>query len=80
MGAERAKLFLAKARGDEILIEEIISKERIWDELIGFHAQQAAKNSERMPRPISNVVSIERSSFHPVTRTDIVECGYRHCF
>ncbi|MCK4458264.1 MAG: HEPN domain-containing protein, partial [Methanosarcinales archaeon] len=44
MGAfERAKLLLAKARDDEILIEEIISKERIRDEIIGFHAQQAAE-------------------------------------
>ena len=34
---------LAKARDDEILIEEIISKERIRDEIIGFHAQQAAE-------------------------------------
>ena len=40
---ERAKLLLAKARDDEILIEEIISKERIRDEIIGFHAQQAAE-------------------------------------
>lgn len=43
MGAERAKLLLAKARDDEVLIEEIISKERIRDEIIGFHAQQAAE-------------------------------------
>ena len=43
MGVERAKLLLAKARDDEILIEEIISKERIRDEIIGFHAQQAAE-------------------------------------
>jgi len=43
MGVEQAKLLLAKARDDEILIEEIISKERIRDEIIGFHAQQAAE-------------------------------------
>ncbi len=43
MGVERAKLLLAKARDDEVLIEEIISKERIRDEIIGFHAQQAAE-------------------------------------
>lgn len=40
---ERANLLLAKAIDDEILIEEIISKERIRDEIIGFHAQQAAE-------------------------------------
>ena len=34
MGAERAKLLLAKARDDEVLIEEIISKERIRDEIL----------------------------------------------
>ena len=43
MGVKRAKLLLAKARDDEVLIEEIISKERIRDEIIGFHAQQAAE-------------------------------------
>ena len=65
MGVERAKLLLAKARDDEVLIEEIISKERIRDEIIGFHAQQAAENSERRSRPISSAVSIERYSFRP---------------
>ena len=72
MGVKQAKLLLAKARDDEVLIEEIISKERIRDEIIGFHAQQAAENSERMPRPTSSAVLIGRSSSHPVTRTDIV--------
>ena len=40
---ERAKLLVAKARDDEILIEEVISKERVRDEIIGFHAQQAVE-------------------------------------
>ena len=43
MGIKRAKLLLAKVRDDEVLIEEIISKERIQDEIIGFHAQQAGR-------------------------------------
>lgn len=40
---ERAKLLLAKAKDDETLLEEIISNEKIRDEIIGFHAQQASE-------------------------------------
>ena len=40
---ERAKLLLSKAHDDEILIEEIVVNEKITDEIIGFHAQQAAE-------------------------------------
>lgn len=40
---ERAALLMAKARDDEIVIEEIISNEKVRDEIIGFHAQQAAE-------------------------------------
>lgn len=40
---ERAGLLLAKARDDETVLEEIISNEKIRDEIIGFHAQQAAE-------------------------------------
>jgi len=40
---ERANLLLAKARDDETLLEEIISNEKIRDEIIGFHAQQASE-------------------------------------
>jgi len=40
---ERAELLLAKARDDETLLEEIISNEKVRDEIIGFHAQQAAE-------------------------------------
>lgn len=40
---ERAKLLLTKARDDENLLVEIISNERICDEIIGFHAQQATE-------------------------------------
>ena len=41
---ERAELLLAKAKDDETLLEEIIFNEKIRDEIIGFHAQQAAKS------------------------------------
>ncbi len=40
---EGAKLLLAKAKDDEILLEEIITNERIREEIVGFHAQQAAE-------------------------------------
>jgi HEPN domain-containing protein len=38
-----AKLLLAKAKDDENLLEEIITNERIREEIVGFHAQQAAE-------------------------------------
>ena len=40
---ERAELLLAKAKDDETLLEEIIFNEKVRDEIIGFHAQQAAE-------------------------------------
>ncbi|MCZ7356569.1 MAG: HEPN domain-containing protein [Candidatus Methanoperedens sp.] len=40
---ERAELLLAKSKDDETLLEEIISNEKVRDEIIGFHAQQAAE-------------------------------------
>ncbi len=40
---ERAQILLAKAKDDEILLEEIIANERIRDEIVGFHAQQSAE-------------------------------------
>jgi HEPN domain-containing protein len=40
---ERAKLLLAKAKDDETLLDEIILNEKIRDEIIGFHARQAAE-------------------------------------
>ncbi|HUV82129.1 MAG TPA: HEPN domain-containing protein [archaeon] len=40
---ERAKLLLSKALDDEVLLEEIVTNEKITDEIIGFHAQQAAE-------------------------------------
>ena len=40
---EIAKILLAKANDDENLLEEVISNEKVRDEIIGFHAQQAAE-------------------------------------
>ena len=40
---ERAELLLAKAKDDETLLEEIILNEKVKDEIIGFHAQQASE-------------------------------------
>jgi HEPN domain-containing protein len=36
-------LLLSKALDDEVLLEEIVSNEKKTDEIIGFHAQQAAE-------------------------------------
>ncbi len=38
---EKALLLLNKASEDEALLDEILDSERISDEIIGFHAQQA---------------------------------------
>jgi len=35
----KGQSFLAKAKDDEILLEEIITNERIREEIVGFHAQ-----------------------------------------
>ncbi|MDP2766575.1 MAG: hypothetical protein Q8O41_03865 [Candidatus Methanoperedens sp.] len=43
---ERAELLLAKSKDDETLLEEIISNEKVRDEIIGFHAQQAAEKKK----------------------------------
>jgi len=40
---EQALLFLAKAREDEILLEEVRQSPRVSDAVFGFHAQQAAE-------------------------------------
>jgi HEPN domain-containing protein len=40
---DQALLFLEKAREDETLVDEVISSERVSDEIIGFHCQQAAE-------------------------------------
>ncbi len=40
---EQALLFLKKASADSTLLSEIVSSERISDEIFGFHAQQAAE-------------------------------------
>ena len=40
---ERAELLLAKAKDDKTLLDEIILNEKVRDEIIGFHAQQAAE-------------------------------------
>jgi HEPN domain-containing protein len=40
---DRARLLVAKAQDDENLIAEVIESEQVTDEIIGFHAQQAAE-------------------------------------
>lgn len=40
---EKALLLLKKASEDEALLDEILDSERISDEILGFHAQQAVE-------------------------------------
>ena len=41
---EQAVLLLEKARQDEALVDEVLTSDRISDEIVGFHCQQAAEN------------------------------------
>ena len=38
---EQAMALLEKARHDEVLVEEVLSTNRVTDDMIGFHCQQA---------------------------------------
>ena len=40
---ERAILLLNKAREDEALVAEVLTSQRVSDEIVGFHCQQAAE-------------------------------------
>lgn len=40
---EQSDLLLRKAAHDEVLLDEVIGSERVSDEVIGFHCQQAAE-------------------------------------
>jgi HEPN domain-containing protein len=40
---EQALLFMQKAAQDEAAVEELIRSNRVSDEIIGFHCQQAAE-------------------------------------
>jgi HEPN domain-containing protein len=40
---DQAALFLAKAGKDEALVDEVLGSERVADEIVGFHLQQAAE-------------------------------------
>lgn len=40
---EQALLLLKKAAQDEALLDQVLSSDRISDEIIGFHCQQAAE-------------------------------------
>lgn len=66
---ERAKLLLSKAYDDEILLEEIVPNEKITDEIIGFHAQQAAEKLLKallMARVWMAVECQEKSMHHEI--------------
>lgn len=40
---EQAILLLEKARQDETLVDEVVTSEKVSDEIVGFHCQQAAE-------------------------------------
>lgn len=61
---EKARLLLEKAKDDEILLEEIISNERIRNEIIGFHAQQA---SEKLLKALLMAKNIPYRRTHDLT-------------
>jgi len=61
---EKASLLLEKAKDDEILLEEIISNERVRNEIIGFHAQQA---SEKLLKALLMAKNIPYRRTHDLT-------------
>jgi hypothetical protein len=84
-----AKLLLAKAKDDEILLEEIITNERIREEIVGFHAQYTAggaspgtsvKISYQMIRldPATLMVEISDQTFHAAI-SNWISCRYSVC-
>jgi len=40
---EQALLFLRKAEADIALLDEVLASNRVGDDIIGFHCQQAAE-------------------------------------
>jgi HEPN domain-containing protein len=40
---EQAVLFLGKAAQDEALLDEVLASDKVSDEVLGFHCQQAAE-------------------------------------
>jgi len=73
-----AKLFLARAKDDEILLEEIITNERIREQIIGFHAQQAA---EKLLKAFLMARSIPVKERYGSKNRALLRCNTcKHCF
>lgn len=52
---EQALLLLKKAAQDEALLDEVLTSNRVSDELIGFHCQQAAEKMLKALLPDSGL-------------------------
>jgi HEPN domain-containing protein len=60
---EQALLFLAKAAEDESLVDEVIDSDRVSDEIVGFHCQQAA---EKILKAVLSEFSVEFRRTHDI--------------
>jgi len=60
---EQALLLLAKAAQDERLLDEVLGSQRVSDEIIGFHCQQAA---EKMLKAMLSDIGVAYRKTHDV--------------
>ncbi len=58
---EQALLFLRKAAQDEALLDEVLTSERVGDEVVGFHCQQAA---EKMLKALLSDLAVHCGKTH----------------
>lgn len=60
---EQALLLLRKAAQDEALLEQVLTSERVSDEIIGFHCQQAA---EKLLKALLSHLSVRFRKTHEI--------------
>ena len=61
---KQAKIFLKKAKEDQILVEEVINSERVSDEIIGYHCQQA---TEKLLKAVLTISEAKFRGTHNLT-------------
>lgn len=60
---EQARLLLGKAAQDESLLDEILTSNRVSDEIIGFHCQQAA---EKLMKALLSACGVRYRKTHDI--------------
>jgi HEPN domain-containing protein len=72
---EQALLLLRKAAQDEALLDEVLTSDRVGDEIIGFHCQQAA---EKILKALLSDVGVRFRKTHEIgaLMALMAEAGY----